>query len=97
MTKAQLIKALENYGDDTQVHFTLPGAEHIFYIDKVNHTPTGVPVLECEDAPTFDDVCGMADACFIDHKNNLNVAQIDILANISTESNRYLNGGAYYD
>ena len=68
MTVKQLKKALEKYKDDSQVVFTLPGAKHLFYADKLWTGIDGCPVMESIDAAEFEDIVGMAEQCLSENE-----------------------------
>ena len=84
MTKAEIIKALEPYDSNKQVYFTLPGTTQLYEIDEVNEQPYGnSPCFESLEAPSFEDICGMAGACFSEHKDHMTEFQKDLIVRIA--------------
>ena len=79
MTKVELINKLAGYPDNKQVYITLPGAKQYFTVDEVITAHGGNPSLETIEAPDFDDLCGMADSCWDEHKKRLTEPQKDAL------------------
>lgn len=80
MTKAELIKALSNYPDNGQVSFTLPGAKHYFWVDKVTPIPyMNRPCIQADDAVDFEDIVGMADACINECEDFMGFAKAEVL------------------
>ena len=79
MTVKQLKKALNKYKDDSQVVFTLPGAKHLFWADKLNAGIDGGPVLETIDDVNFEDVVGMAERCLSGNKYFMTSEQSEAL------------------
>lgn len=63
MTKAELIKALEDYNNYDHVFMSFEGATQIFHIDGISTTSRNQPVLEMKEAVSFDDICGLAEEC----------------------------------
>lgn len=63
MTKAELIKSLNEYNDSDNVFLTFEGATQIFHIDKVSITSRNEPVLEMNEAVSFEDIVGLAEGC----------------------------------
>lgn len=72
MRKSELIKALEKYDDDAFVFITQEGNRSMLFIDKVTESRQGQPILTSNEAPTFDDLEGLADACWDEHYKSLN-------------------------
>lgn len=72
MRLKDLKKALEPYDDDAFVFITQEGNRSVLFIDKVTETRQGQPVLTSNEAPTFDDLEGLADACWDEHYKDLN-------------------------
>lgn len=75
MNKVELITALAEFPDDIEVFITLPGATQIFYIDKVTKHNEKSPVLETNEAPEYDDIEGMADACWDEHFKDMSESE----------------------
>ena len=71
MTKKELTKALEPYKDDDTVFLTMEGLRANYFADKITETRQGQPVLTSIEAPTFDDLEGLADACWDEHYKSL--------------------------
>lgn len=84
MTKSDLIKALQAYPDDKHIYITLKGAKQVFPIETVNYaTPySKSPCLEADEAPSFDDIEGMAWECFKQYKESLLPWQVDALVEV---------------
>lgn len=72
MKKSELIKALEKYDDDDFVYIAQDGSRTYLFIDKVTETRQGKPILTSVEAPTFDDLESLADACWDEHYKDLN-------------------------
>ena len=72
MKKSELIKALDPYDDDAFVFITQEGNRSYMFIDKVTETRQGQPILTSVEAPSFDDLEGLADACWDEHYKDLN-------------------------
>ena len=79
MTVAKLMEALKKYPKDSQVVFTLPGAKHLYWTDKLWTGIDGCPVLECEDSVEFEDVVGLAQQCKSENEIFLTFAQEEAL------------------
>lgn len=71
MTVKELKEKLNDYPEDSQVVFTLPGAKHYFWADKLWATDTENPVIEAEDCVEFEDVVGIAEECLEEYSNEL--------------------------
>ena len=72
MTVGELRKVLESYPDDRQAFFSPQGSKTVYFVDRVVTTRFGGnPCMECEDAPTFDDIEGMVDACWEEHHDSM--------------------------
>lgn len=56
MTKAELIKALEPYDDNTEVCFTMDGLASMFSVDEVKDHEIYGFYLYCIDSPGYDDI-----------------------------------------
>ena len=72
MKKSELIKALEKYDDDSFVFIAQDGSRTYLFIDKVTETRRGQPILTSIEAPTFEDLESLADACWDEHYKDLN-------------------------
>lgn len=72
MKISELKKALEPYDDDAFVFITQEGNRSYMFIDKVTETRQGQPILTSVEAPTFDDLESLADACWDEHYKDLN-------------------------
>ena len=77
MIKSELMEALEDYEDDTEVYITLPGAGTIYDLERVTFE-NGNLVLEAEEAPDFSDLKGMAEAHYEEYGHRIIVMQEDI-------------------
>lgn len=72
MTKSELIKALENYEDDTEVVFTLECDNDFRRIENVRFSiGAEVIVLESYEIPTADDLYYMAKECLEEHRKSM--------------------------
>ena len=56
MTKAQLIKALEPYDDNSQIGIEIEGLASWFYIDALRKDDLNRLYVYCEDAPEYEDI-----------------------------------------
>ena len=79
-TVSDLKKLLEEYDDNDFVFITLEGSRSHYFIDKTEETINGKLVLACEDAPEFEDIEGMASACYEENKSLLSQLQITALS-----------------
>lgn len=87
MTVKELRQALSEYPDDTKVVFTIAGSKSYYWVDQVSETPYANNVcLECVDAPTFEDIEGMADMCWTTYHTDLTKTQSDALAEVSIKA-----------
>ena len=92
MTKAELIKALSNYPDNGQVCFTLPGAKHYFWVDKVTPIPyMNRPCIESDDAVNYEDIIGMADACVTENEDFMGFKKAQALRDFLIEAEEIEN------
>jgi len=87
MTKSELIRALEGVDDSVEVYLGMQGVESPFWIDEVN-IQKGKPVLRPADAPEFEDICKMADACYEEWGSGLKDCELGALANVSDKAER---------
>lgn len=72
MRVKDLKRALESYDDDAFVFIEIEGNRSCRFIDKITKDRRGQPVLKSIEAPTFDDLEGLADACWDEHYKDLN-------------------------
>ena len=72
MQVKDLKKALEKYDEDKFVFIEIEGDRTCRFIDKITEDRRGQPVLKSIEAPTFDDLEGLADACWDEHYKDLN-------------------------
>lgn len=87
MTVKEMIQKLSEYPADKEVYFTLPGSTQYFGTDKLYSTKYGEnPCLECDDAPIYEDIEGMADACWDDHYKDMTNAQKDAMIEFSRKA-----------
>ncbi len=92
MTKADLIKALDEFPDNEQVVFTLSGAKHYFWVDKVAAVPfVNRPCIESDDAVDYEDIVGMADACLGALKNVMSTYEVQALQDFLTAAGEIEN------
>lgn len=85
MTVMELRQALSEFPDDKLVVFTIAGSKSYYWVDQVSETPHANNLcLECEDAPTFEDIEGMADACWETYHTDLTKNQSNALAEVSS-------------
>lgn len=71
MNVAELRKSLDKFKDDAYVFITIEGSRFYAFIDKIDTTGKGEPILTSIEAPTFDDLEGLADACWDEHYKSL--------------------------
>jgi len=71
MKVAELRKALDRFDDDAYVYITMEGSRSYAFIDKIDTTSKDEPILTSNEAPTFDDLEGLADACWDEHYKSL--------------------------
>lgn len=81
MKVSALRKVLDKYDDNDFVHISIEGSREYFYIDKVEETILGKPILTAEEAPSFESLEGIAKACYEEHKDSLTELQISALEN----------------
>ena len=68
----ELINILRKYPADRYVFFSEVGSKQMRFVDNVRTTRSGnYPLLETDEAPNFDDIEGMADACWEEHHDSL--------------------------
>lgn len=72
MLVKDLKRALEPYEDDAFVFIAIEGSRSYAFVDKIDKTSKGHPILTSIEAPTFDDLEGLADACWDEHYKDLN-------------------------
>lgn len=68
MRVKDLITALKQYPPDKYVFFTMQGSPTMYFVDSVETTRSGnYPCIGSDEAPNFDDLEGIADACWNEH------------------------------
>ena len=72
MKVKDLISALKQYPPEKYVFFTLQGSASMYFIDSVEKTRFGdYPCIGSDDVPSFDDLEGIADACYDEHHKSM--------------------------
>ena len=87
MRVAELIGLLEKLSPNDAIYLTIPGTNILHSIDDVvtNSQPPHVPYIESHAVPDFEGVCGIAGACFSEHKDRLSEREKDLLVTIADE------------
>lgn len=89
MTVKELIEKLNKFPEDKEVFFTLPGSKSFYDTDKVySMKNSSCPCIECDDAPSFEDLEGMADACWDDNYRFLTESQREAIIEFSNKAMR---------
>lgn len=78
MTKAELIKELDKYDDNTVIRFTLDCDNSYRSIHSVSQRGNAGIILKCNDIPDSDDLHSMVDAC-LENDNNFTEEEEKIL------------------
>ena len=92
MTVGELIRDLSKYPSTKEVYFTLEGAQQYFSIDKIELTEFGGnPYFTCDSAPEFDDIEGMADACWDGWYKHMSESQKDAIREFSRKADDALS------
>ena len=84
MRVADLIGILEKLDVDAEIYLTIPGSNALHGIHDVvddNYHP----YIESFDTADFEGVCGIAGACFSEHKDRLSEREKDLLVTIADE------------
>lgn len=90
MTKSELIKALDNINDDTEILIGYAGQNEPYYLDKIEIGERGFnkgrPILRTDDAPEFDALCEIADATYEEWGEHMKDWEIKALSEISDKA-----------
>lgn len=86
MKISELKKALEKYDDDSFVFIAQDGSRTYLFIDKVTETRKGQPILTSNEAPTFDDLESLADACWDEHYKELSETEKSAILEFSQKA-----------